>query len=496
MIMASRRNLALILVVVLLATTFVLYATTLRSMASVWFGSNNYLHGVLILPMSAYLVWHKRAQWMPVAVKPAIVGILLLLTSVLTWAVASIVSVQIVSQLAFIAMMGTVIWSVLGTRVAYRIQFPLLYAFFAVPFGEFLIPVLMDWTADFTVRALQISGIPVLREGHYFSLPGGNFEVVEACSGIRFLLVTVVLGLYFAHETYRSWTKRLIFVLLSAVSIIVANWARAYLVVLIAHLTDMQYGTGQDHIYFGWVIFLLLITLMFWVGRRYEDSGDDMATPHNESAARVLPGEGIRRRRDLVIAATFVVVILISGPVFLQAGRDRISGPLPQPALPMANGEWSGPVPVTLGYRPAFVGGTEELAGQYSNGLQLVELHVVFYSEQQQGNELVGWRSKLFDANNWRSLQHNKVRVTLSPDDGGFEVQNVLITDGKRLLRLWQWYDVGGFVTSRAGVAKLRQAWNMITGYRQGDALFVLAMPVFVDRLCFTEASDDSGREN
>ena len=33
--------------------------------------------------------------------------------------------------------------------------FPLAFLFFAVPFGEFLVPPLMDWTADFAAVAMQ-----------------------------------------------------------------------------------------------------------------------------------------------------------------------------------------------------------------------------------------------------------------------------------------------------------------------------------------------------
>ena len=40
-------------------------------------------------------------------------------------------------------------------------MFPLGFLFFAVPFGDFLLPVLMQWTADFTVLALRATGIPV-----------------------------------------------------------------------------------------------------------------------------------------------------------------------------------------------------------------------------------------------------------------------------------------------------------------------------------------------
>lgn len=478
MMKIGRRNLAFVLVLVLLVATFVIYAPTLRSMASLWFGSSSFLYGVLILPMSAYLVWRKRFLWLQQPVRPALAGVMMLLMSVLAWTIASLVSVQVLSQLAFIAMLGTATWSVLGTRTVHVLMFPLLYAFLAVPMGAFLIPTLMDWTASGTVRALQITGIPVLREGNYFSLPSGNFEVIAACSGIRFLLVTVVLGLYFAHETYKTWFKRAVFLLFAAISIIVANWVRAYLVVLGAHLTDMRFGTGQSHIYMGMVIFLVVITGLFWIGRHFEDMQEAEATPVGSSASNAT-GKERSGRRGVIITFVFAVGILVSGPALLDTGLERMSGVLPRPSLPVGNEDWIGPGPVSLGFRPAFVGASDVVSGQYSDGLQPIELHIVFYSEQQQGDELVGWQSRPFDPNEWRSTRRGKTSIRQVPNsDEGLSAQSLLITNDRQLLRLWYWYDIGGVLTSRPSLVKSRQAWNAIVGNRDGDAVIVLVTPV------------------
>jgi exosortase A len=427
--------------------------------------------------MSAYLIWQKRDLWMRAAVKPSIVGFLFLLMSIAIWLVASLVSVQLASQLAVIAMFGTVIWSILGPDISRVIRFPLLFAFLAVPFGEFLIPPMMNWTAYFAVWALQITGIPVIREGLYFSLPSGNFEVIEACSGIRFLLVTVVLGLYFAHSTYNSWTKRGIFLALTGITVIIANWLRAYLVVLTAHYTDMKFGQGQSHIYLGWVLFLVVIALVFWFGRRYEDIGDDPMLSSNEIAKSWVKAKG-QQLSDVIIASTVTLIVILSGPSLLDFGRERLSAGIPCPHLPVAKGDWLGPQSVGFGYRPVFVGASNVLEGRYSHGGQVVEIFSVVYSNQQQGSELIGWKNQLFDASVWRELKREKISPIRLPGAARISAQSVLITNNKQRLLLWYWYDIGGTITLSAEAAKIRQAWNMVAGRGKGDALLVLATPV------------------
>src|SRR5690606_16604230 len=129
--------------------------------------------------------------------------------------------------------------------------FPLLYLFFMVPFGEVLVPWLMRLTASSAVLGIQLSGIPVYQDGFLFSLPSGDFEVIKACSGIRFLMTTLAVGAVFAYVAYTSMKRRALFMLAAAVVPVAANLVRVYAVVLVAHLSDMRIGAGADHVLAG-----------------------------------------------------------------------------------------------------------------------------------------------------------------------------------------------------------------------------------------------------
>ena len=72
-------------------------------------------------------------------------------------------------------------------------------------------------------------------------IPSGTWSVVEACSGVRYLMASFMVGTLFAYLNYRSTAPpRWIFVGVSIAVPIVANWLRAYLIVMLGHLSEQQ----------------------------------------------------------------------------------------------------------------------------------------------------------------------------------------------------------------------------------------------------------------
>jgi exosortase/archaeosortase family protein len=142
-----------------------------------------------------------------------------------------------------------------------------------VPFGDFIVPVLQEYTAWFAVWLLQLSGLPMYREGLYISIPAGDFVVAEECSGVRYLIASVALGLIYAYISYRSVWRRAALVALAIALPIIANGIRAWGIIMIAHWTDMEHAVGVDHLIYGWVFFGFVMLLLFWLGSLWWEKG-------------------------------------------------------------------------------------------------------------------------------------------------------------------------------------------------------------------------------
>ena len=157
-----------ILTIALVAAVFAIFWQTSWSMVSIWLRSETFTHGFFILPISAFLIWQRRKDLARYDPAPNWWGIPVLIGIGVVWLIAHSASVLVLEQLAMMAMVPTLVWTVLGWQVTWAIAFPLAFLFFAVPMGEELIPYMMDFTANFTVAALQLTGIP---RGYFFRNP-------------------------------------------------------------------------------------------------------------------------------------------------------------------------------------------------------------------------------------------------------------------------------------------------------------------------------------
>ena len=196
-------------------TIIILYNNTLLQMIKLWSTSDTYAHGFIVPFISLWLIWRRRYIWMALSPQPSMAALLLIIIFSLSWFAGNLVVVNSVTQLSFVIMIALCIPAVLGWKITSIITFPIVFLIFAVPIGDFMLPIMMDWTADFTVIALRSTGIPVYREGLQFVIPSGRWSVVEACSGIRYLLASLTVGSLFAYLNYQNFFKRLIFILFS-----------------------------------------------------------------------------------------------------------------------------------------------------------------------------------------------------------------------------------------------------------------------------------------
>lgn len=472
------------------------YRGTGLAMVAIWERSATFTHAFLVPPIVAWLVWRQRdvlRRLTPRAV-PAMVPVLVLLA--FAWWLGDLADVNAVMQLAFTALLVAGVPALLGWQVTRALMFPLAFLFFAVPIGEFMTPVLMQYTADFTVATLRASGIPVYREGLQFVIPSGRWSVVEACSGVRYLMASFMVGSLFGYLNYRSQRRRWVFCALSLVVPVLANWLRAYLIVLVGHLSNNEIATGVDHLVYGWLFFGIVITALFFIGARWSEADAPVAD-------RVQAVGGQRGRpsagRLLVVAVASAAAVV--WPAWLQTPDSVPTAPprlaLPEPAAPV----WRSVDTPLTDWRPAIVGARAERSGTYAGPAGRVGLHLAYFRQQQEGSKAVSSLNALVDPNDtaWRAEPLGAADTAGAPSTvaaagwraGEVTAMGTGVLAARSQLLVWRTYWVGGQFVGNDVQAKLLQAWMRLRGEPDDAALVMVFtdMPADADAAALAQAS-------
>jgi exosortase A len=446
-----------------------------QTFVNAWANNTTYNHGFFIFPISIWLLYRQRQSISvtEIAKEPLVLFILAL--ALLLWFLSYIISVNVIQQFAVITLIPISIWILFGRKLLIKIIFPIAFLFFMIPVGASLVPPLMEITADITVSMIELTGIPVFRDGLYFSLPTGNWSVIEACSGLNYLVASLTLGMLYSYLTYRSFTKRLLFVLAITLFALIANGLRAYGIVIIGHLTNMNSGITGDHEFYGWVFYGFFVFWVFYLGNIWADK--PLLTQATSNKNTVNPSQG----SPPIILFAIIFSIMISIQVFARETAyfdkteiDNISFQLPEKF-----GDWQSSPNPDLGWKPQIAGANIEKTRLYVFRNDVVQLSMGYYPWQSQGGEAVSWENQIVGrgSNKWGVSERKNLNI------GNFHVTETEVSQQERKMLIWNWYLVGNWETPDPNIAKLFDAVNIII-YRRNDASFLtLATPINISKL-------------
>jgi len=453
------------LFLLVLVVVIAIYAETVWSMVAIWGRSETFAHCYFILPAVIYLLWICRND-MDASPEPNIGLATLIFPLSFLWLLAAMADVGVAAHFSVVAMsiVGTV--SLLGWKLSRNILFPMGFLLMSVPVGEELVPIMIDFTADFTVGAVRALGLPVYREGTYFSLPTGRWSVVEACSGVRYLIASVTIGLLYAYLTYTSSVRRFLFVLVSIVVPIVANGLRAVMIVLLGHYSDMKIATGVDHLLYGWLFFGVVIFLMFWIGSfwREDVNASDGKTATITSLDNKISGSLFSRNCYITnlkennssllrfgMVSVVILFVLLSGPYWLKI----VSSPLDSERIRMLESSYANNFDLltpqgysicdscTADYAPLYKDADISQAIHLQSSVsdkQISFYREAYFSWSNQGEMISSANFPVSEEDDNRSVRIDRSTVEIK---GGASVTREIIT-GRQKHLIYYWQTVGG----------------------------------------------------
>lgn len=439
------RNLAVYRFVFLVALWALVYHSAVVSMVRVWSESKTYEHGMLIVPIVLWLVWRKRTALRLAPLTVSLAPIVLMIVPATLWMLGQAAEIALFEHLALVVSLQLVIWFALGSAKASTIAFPIFYLLFCVPFGDSFIPALQLITADLSVFFVQLSGIPIYREGLFLSIPNGMFEVAEACSGIRFLISSVALGFLFAYLNFTKAWKRVIFVSFCFIFPIIANGIRAYGIVMIGHFSNMTHAVGADHLVYGWFFFFIVILSIFFVATKFADP--DAPNPIDWKLAKPKPFVAAQANLlTLVLAAMLSLQWLWLQKLALQPSSPIAPIALSSEFIQKTQSEW--------GVR--FPNAEQSVLAVMPNSDN--QIYIASTMVRFGGSDFISHSNKLYDIDAWTLVSQGSRR-----EQNGNEVGIVNIVNSKGDNRqLAYWYCIDEYCSKNHSKIKLMESFYVV----------------------------------
>jgi exosortase A len=458
---------------VALSVLLFVHFETFASIVRKWTDDEAFSHGFLILPISLWLAWRKRHEFRAAPLGHSTLGVLAAAIGTIGWLLGNVAGVLVVQQFAAVLMIPALFLAVFGLRATRVMLMPLGFLVFMVPFGRAIVPLLMEATAAVAGTALAWTGVPVARDHMLITIPGGWFEVARACSGLNYFVSSLVLGVLYAYIYYRGWTKRLLCIAAFVALPVVLNWVRVYLIILVSWLTDMRFGPGAEHILFGRIFFILVLLLIFWVGRRWHDD----PTPTDPSL-----GTGPARWSAVAwIPALAATLIASAGPALattaMSSARQALQATPPVITLPTVT-EWGGPQEAPGRWRPLYKGGLLERQAVYLGGARPVDVFVAVYGlGTSMGTEMISYGNTIA-AEEYGSLADDATRALELDGAGALPIRELTVPGQRGPLLVWQWYVVGSEPVVGQFKTKALETVALLTGQASSERVVVVSTPL------------------
>jgi len=275
--LASKRNILFISFSIL---SLLIFYTPLKEVFRLAFYERFYAHMILVPFVSGYFIFLKRRQ-ISLAIDYSFkAGIILSMIGIFLFWVGEKngLGLSQSSHLSLAVLSALIFWTggivlIYGIKAFKTAAFPLLFLLLMVPILgkalETIIYVLTCGSAEAAYGFFKLTGVPILREGSTFHLPGLSVEVAEQCSGINSSVALFITSILAGKLFLQTGWKKLVLVLCVFPITILKNGMRIATLTLLGAYVDPRILSSDLHRQGGIPFFILALIVMmpilFWL---------------------------------------------------------------------------------------------------------------------------------------------------------------------------------------------------------------------------------------
>lgn len=469
---------------------FSLYKHGLNRMVDYWFTREEYSHGVIIPFITAFLIWQKKDVLERIAFSGSWAGVATTLVGTIIITIGNISAITVIMQYGFVIALAGFVLAYMGWRGFKQIWIPLLLLFFMIPFPDVIIQdisrSLQLISSSIGVWIIRLFGISVYLEGNVIDLGVYKLQVVEACSGLRYLFPLMTLGFVCAYIYKAALWKRMA-VFLSTIPItIFLNSFRIGMIGVLVEYWGQSMAEGFLHDFEGWAVFMActgILVLEMWGLAQIGKERLPLRQVFGLDFPEATPKDARFHYRPLgrpYWTAAVVVAAAVISLLILPAARDDIRTPRKEfLSFPIALGDWKGKAEtMDRIYLDTLKLDDYLLANYVNNQQQAVNLYVAYYASQSKGASIHSPRTCLpgggWEMKSFTQRVVDGVRTGSQP----LQVNRAEIQLGENKQLVYYWFQMHGRGISNEYLLKWFVFWDALTRNRTDAALVRIITPL------------------
>ncbi len=449
-----------------------------------WWSREEYSHGPLIPLITLFFIWQKKGELEKVPFNSTYVGTVILVVFLLLGLVGNLSTIFVVSQYAFLFALSGLVLSAVGWRVFFLILAPLAILFFMVPLPNFfynnLSQKLQLLSSAIGVEVTRLFGVSVYLEGNVIDLGNYKLQVVDACSGLRYLFPLMSFGFICAYLFKAPFWQRLLIFLSTIPITILMNSFRIGVIGVLVDRWGTEQAEGFLHDFEGWVIFMacvgILFTEMWLLNKLFGKEHRPLREVFGLEFPEPTPKDAESRSRTIpkpFIASVIVLVLATAASMGLDKRQEVIPERSSFAFFPERLGEWQG----KLGkLDDIFIEGLEGLSdhviGDYVDPEgNRVNFYAAYYESQRAGGSVHSPKSCI-PGGGWVIKKITQVPLEGVLVDGKPVMANrVEIAKGDYKQLVYYWFQQRGRSITNEYLLKWFLFWDALTKHRTDGSL-------------------------
>jgi len=467
----------------------ILYHGALHWLVTRDWSREDYSSSALIPLVVIYLIWEKRHQLAELPSVPSWKGMIPFGFGLVLFWLGELAGEFFTLYLSLWLVVAGLCWTHLGWRKLKIISFPVAFSLAMFPLPGFINTQmtlkLKLLSSQLGVGMLQLFGMTAFREGNVIDMGFTRLQVVDACSGLRYLVPLIAMAVLFVYY-FRGETWKRLLVVVSAIPIaVVTNGLRIASVGMLYPVFGPRVVEGFFHDFSGWIIFMFSLGLLLaeiWSLKRLFPE----RSPENGAASLPPEDEGIQTPNAAPLSPLYVarhfIVALVCLSATLAAAKSvdfREKTPIKRPLseFPVAIGDWRGTRTAMdqdslneLKFSDYTIIDYRDPRGREIN------FYTAYYASQTKGGS-VHSPSTCLPGSGWSFEESGVVPVPLS---GTFSLpvsRAFMEKNGQRQLTYY-WFPQQGRVLNDLFSLKLYVFWDALTRQRTDGSLVRIVMPV------------------